>query len=214
MKKILISLTTVLALTTTTYAGGNIAPQEAEVAPVPAVISPIPLYIGAGLVAAGLSRDCPCMNGSRLKDMTYGGLLRAGWDFNDYVGIEARALKASIEEDFSETTHYGLYLKPQYHVSNQTNVYGLIGYGKTEIDYDNHKGKTSTLSKSGLSYGAGIEYDLSSDNSEGEYARSFDGQGNQEKGLGIFADYQHLLSDEGEFNTDSNIFTVGLTYDF
>jgi opacity protein-like surface antigen len=214
MKKILISLTTVLALTTTTYAGGSVVPQEAEVVPVPAVISPIPLYVGLGVVAAAVSRDCPCMDGSRLKDMTYGGLLRAGWDFNDYIGIEARALQASIEEDFSETTHYGLYLKPQYHVSNQTNIYGLIGYGKTEVDYDNHRGRASTLSESGLSYGAGIEYDLSSDNAEGEYARTFDGQGNQEKGLGIFADYQHLLSDEGEFNTDSNIFTVGLTYDF
>jgi OOP family OmpA-OmpF porin len=215
MKKTFITLTTILALTISSYAGSkNVAPIEAEVLPVPAVINPIPLYLGIGLIAAGLSRDCPCADDTRLKDMTYGGILRAGWDINDYVGVEARALKGAIEDDFSKTTHYGLYLKPQYHVSDAVNIYGLLGYGRTTVDYDNHSGRSSTLSANGFSYGAGFEYDLSDDTKLEQYARSFDGQGDQEKGWGLWADYQHLLNDEGTFNTDSNIFSAGLTYDF
>lgn len=214
MIKIILSLTTSIALTATSYAGSKqVAPVEAEVVPIPAVINPIPLYIGIGLVAAGLSRDCPCTNDSRLKDMTYGGVIRAGWDFNEYFGIEARGLKASIEKDFSKTTHYGLYLKPQYHVSDAVNIYGLLGYGKTTVDYASGS-RSSKLSSSGLSYGAGLEYDFSSDESLGQYTRDFDGQGDQEKGWGMWVDFQHLLYNEGVFNTDSNIVTAGITYDF
>jgi len=215
MKRTLLSLITIISLTGTLYAGGKyVAPVEAPVEPIPPVINPIPVYIGIGLVVAGLSRDCPCADGSRLKDMTYGGIIRVGWDFNDYIGIEARALKASLEDDFSKTTHYGLFLKPQYHVADQINIYGLLGYGRTTVDYNNHQGRSSKLSKNGLSYGAGLEYDLSEDKSEGEYARTFDGQGDQEKGWGIWVDYQHLLNGEGKFDTDSNIATAGVTYDF
>jgi OOP family OmpA-OmpF porin len=215
ISKIAISFVTIVALGTSSYAGGKyVKPVEAEVVPIPAIINPIPLYVGIGLVAAGLSRDCPCSGDSRLKDMTYGGILRAGWDFNDYIGIEARVLKASLEDDFSQTTHYGLYLKPQYHVMDQMNIYGLLGYGRTTVDYDNRNGRSSTLSKNGFSYGAGFEYDLSADESLGQYDRAFDGQGDQEKGWGIWVDFQHLLSSEGAFDTDSNIATVGITYDF
>ena len=212
--KIIISLTTVIALTTTSYAGGKyIVPAVAPIVPIPAVINPTPLYVGLGLITAGLSRDCPCGDGTRLKDTTYGGLIRVGWDITDYIGIEARGLKASLEKDFSETTHYGLFLKPQYHLSDAVNVYGLIGYGKTTVDYT-CGGNSSELTKNGVSYGAGLEYDLFSDESLGQYSRIFDGQGDQEKGWGLWVDFQHLLYNEGVFNTDSNIVSAGITYDF
>jgi OOP family OmpA-OmpF porin len=215
MNRIVVSLVTLIALGSSAFAGGKVvAPVEAAVEPIPPVISPIPVYIGIGLLAAGLSRDCSCGDGSRLKDITYGGIIRAGWDFNDYIGIEARALKSSIEDDFSDTTHYGLFLKPQYHVSDAVNMYGLLGYGRTTVNYDSHNGKTSKLSKNGFSYGAGLEYDLSTDESEGDYSRAFDGQGDQEKGWGLWADFQHLLNAEGKYDTDLNMVTAGVTYDF
>lgn len=215
ISKITISVLALMALGNSAYAGGKyVEPQDAPVEAIPSTTYALPLYVGVGAIAAGLSRDCTCADGSRLKDMTYGVLARVGWDFNKYVGIEGRYLNASIEDDFSQTQHYGLYLKPQYHVLDQMNVYGLLGYGKSTVDYNNHKGKSSTLDKTGFSYGAGVEYDLSSDNKEGEYSRAFDGQGDQEKSWGIWADYQYLLGDEGTFNTDSNIFSLGVTYDF
>ncbi|HFQ61139.1 MAG TPA: porin family protein [Epsilonproteobacteria bacterium] len=213
MKKIIITLGTIVALTNVVYAGGKkVAPVEAEVLPVPAVINPIPIYLGIGVIASAVSKECPCGNDVRQKDMTYGAILRAGWDFNKYIGIEGRVLRANIEKDFSTTTHYGLYLKPQYHFIDSMNVYGLLGYGKTKVEgcgFNN-----GTLSKNGFSYGAGFEYDLSSDTSAGQYARDFDGQGNQEKGWGLWADYQNLFQNEGIFKVKTNIFSVGITYDF
>jgi OOP family OmpA-OmpF porin len=148
-----------------------------------------------------------------MKDTRYGSILRLGADYNDYIGLEARVLKTFGSDIFSDTEHYGLYLKPQYHVADKVNIYGLIGYGKTSIDYTNGV-RSSTTSESGLSYGAGFEYDLSSDTSLGQYSRMFDGQGEQEKGWGLWADFQRLLTDEGAFDTTSSVATFGVTYDF
>ncbi len=203
-------------LTANILAGGkNLAPAPSPVIPVPVEIDPIPIYIGLGAVATFINRDpCPCNpDGDDLEDTRYGMVARIGWDFNQYVGIEARALKTFGDDAFSETKHYGLYLKPQYHFADQTNVYGLLGYGRTEVDYTNGV-LSSHNTSNGFSYGVGFEYDLSSDESEGDYHRAFDGQGDQEKGWGLWIDFQHLLSNDGPMHTDNNIVTAGVTYDF
>jgi OOP family OmpA-OmpF porin len=213
MKNTLIILTTIMTFTMSTYAGSkNVAPIEAEVLPVPPVINPIPIYLGIGLVASAVSKDCPCADDERQKDMTYGAIIRAGWDINQYVGVEARYAKARLEKDFSTTTHYGLFLKPQYHITNQMNVYGLLGYGKTVVE--GCALKNGELSQSGFSYGLGFEYDFSEDDSLGEYERMFDGQGDQEKGWGLWADYQNLFNNEGHYKVKTNLFSAGVTYDF
>jgi OOP family OmpA-OmpF porin len=214
MKKIIILCAFgCMALTSSVNAGGKfVSPAIAAVEPIPVQQSPVPIYLGIGLAAAGVSRDCPCAADDRLKDMTYGVVFRAGWDFNQYFGIEARYIRASLEKDFSTTTHYGLYLKPQYPVTNQMNVYGLLGYGHTEIEGCSYS--NGTLKVDGISYGAGIEYDLTSDDDLGEYDRAFDGQGDQEKGWGIWADFQHMLDAEGVWKTNSNVGSAGVSYDF
>ncbi len=218
MNKIVFSSIAIIALSITSLAGGKaMSPVNSEVVPIVPpvpVISPWPIYVGLGLLAVGIERDpCPCAPGDNIEDHRYGGIVRAGWDFNPYIGVEARALKTFGGTVFSETEHYGIYLKPQYHVTPQMNVYGLIGYGNTKIDYTNGV-KSSTTDENGLSYGAGIEYDFTADISEGTYSRMFDGQGDQEKGWGVWVDVQHLLSNAGAVHTDSNIITAGITYDF
>ncbi len=216
MNKIIISTVTVLALACNTFAGGKfVAVAESEVVPipVPVMINPLPIYIGLGLVAVNLKRDpCACAS-TETDDLRYGSILRTGWDFNNYVGVEARVLKTLENDAFSETTHYGLYLKPQYHVTPQMNVYALLGYGNTTVDYTNGI-KSSTTDENGFSYGAGFEYDFGADESLGTYGRTFDGQGDQEKGWGMWVDVQHLLNDAGAVHTTSNILTTGITYDF
>jgi OOP family OmpA-OmpF porin len=213
MKKTVITLSTVVALTVSSYAGGKgVEPAEEAVEAIPATISPLPLYIGLGLVASAVSKDCACGDDDRLKDMTYGGLLRVGWDFNQYIGLEARYANASMEKDFSTTTHYGIFAKPQYHITNQMNIYGLVGYGQTTVEGCGLN--DGEFEESGLSYGLGFEYDFGSDESQGQYGRMFDGQGDQEKGWGVWADYQNLFHNEGASNVKTNIFSVGVTYDF
>jgi opacity protein-like surface antigen len=214
MKQILTVCLTMITLMSYAFGGGKVvAPVEAPVTPIPPTINPIPLYIGLGALASFVKRDgCSCSPGA-MKDRRFGGMARVGYDFNNYFGLEARALKTFGSDMFSDVTHYGLYLKPQYHFMDQMNVYGLLGYGRTSVDYTNGI-KSSTTSKNGLAYGLGFEYDFGSEDSKGNYDRTFDGQGDQEKGWGLWIDAQHLLNNEAPFNTDSNVITAGITYDF
>jgi len=214
MKKTLTSLVLIITLASQTYAGGkNVIAAASPVIPVSQLIDPNPFYIGLGLLWAGMSRDCACADG-KVEETTYGGIIRVGYEYNQYIGIEARALYSSIAKDIATTTHYGLFLKPSYPVSKSINIYALLGYGKTKLDC-----AIDTLSydKNGFSWGMGIEYDFSnrdSNNKEGTYGRPFDGQADQEKGWGIWIDYQNLLHNSGKSNFNSNVVTAGITYDF
>ena len=196
LNKILPSIVVSALLSTKLFAGGDFIVPAVPIEPVEVTpeLEPI-FYVGIGAVASGLSRNCVCKaKAKRLKDMTYGFVLKAGMDITDYIGIEARYINASIENDFSEMVHYGLYLKPQYLIEDDISVYGLLGYGKTTVDYTFGK-RTSTLDKSGLSYGAGLEYAL-------------------DDNLGLWVDLQHIFSKEGTFDTDLNLGTAGVTYNF
>ncbi len=204
-----LALASILA-TGLVQAGKDVIPVEVPVTP---VVDVNPLYVGLGLLWSGTSVDgCPCNPSvDRPKDSTFGAIARIGYDFSPYIGIEGRILKASIEEDYSNTTHYGIYLKPQYHVTDTINVYGLLGYGKTEIDFSCPT--VTDYSDSGVSVGIGVEMDISDDEPVAA-SRAFDGQGDQEKGMGVWIDYQNLLHNEGSRNIKSNIVSAGVTYDF
>ena len=204
MKKLLsvVALSALLA-SSHAMAGKNYEPVESDVVPVD-VSSPF--YVGIGGNWTGVSRKCDC-DGTRIKDSTYGEIVRAGYDFNPFFGIEARALQANMGITFAETTHYGIYLKPQYHVSSLMNVYGLAGYGHTEVKCvasQTAKG-SQNFTKNGFSFGAGIEYDLSGDQGL---------QGGEEEGWGLFVDWQNLAYKETPQETSVNVISAGITYDF
>ena len=167
------------------------------ITPAPSPVEPIPteekFYVALGVTGVGVSRYCACVSLTRLKDVTYGEVLRVGWDINDYVGIEARATNADIEKDFSSTTSYGLFLKPQYKVMTDVNIYGLVGYAHTEVTGIAYKDELFT--QNALSYGGGVEYEIA-------------------KGWGIWADVQNLLYNEGLFKTNTNLVSLGIKYDF
>jgi OOP family OmpA-OmpF porin len=160
LKKAVVVAGVIVSMSGTLLAGGTkmVSPVDAKVAPVAEVISPIALYVGVGLVASSTKRDpCPCdPDSSDLKDLRYGTFIRGGYDFNNYFGIEGRAFKTLGSDTFSKVTHYGLYAKPQYHLTDALNIYGLIGYGRTIVDYTNGI-QSSHNTKNAFSYGAGIE---------------------------------------------------------
>jgi len=151
-----------------------------------------------------VSNNCPCAGAKkRLYDTTnFGGILRVGYDFNPFFGIEARFLRSQLAKNYATTTHYGIYAKPQVHISDAVNIYGLIGYGHTQVDC---KYKTNPIYEgNGLSFGGGVEYDFAAG----------DGQGDAEEGWGAFVDYQNLLRDAGKLKVSSNVISAGITYDF
>ncbi len=201
MKKILTFFISILFVTAALEAGKNTEPARSPVAPVT-----VPFYIGVGGIIGIVSTTCPCAknpDAKRLYDTSnFGGILRIGYDFNPYFGIEARFLRSQLSKNFATTTHYGLYAKPQIHISDAVNIYGLIGYGHTRIDCDYKK--KPIYEGNGWSFGGGMEYDFASG----------DGQGDQETGWGAFVDYQNLLRDAGTNKVRSNVISAGITYDF
>jgi len=241
MKKVQLSVLALIACTNLVMAGGDIMPitpyeiedvQESEVIsitpapapiviPAPVVVPPVPavvpvvaaadvspIYVGLGLVAAKYDSRCisSCTNDG--VDKTGGVLVRAGYDFNKYMGIEARGLATFYKSNGGKISHVGAFAKPMYPVTDDLNLYGLVGFAKTKTS-----GRLRTTDVLGLAFGAGLEYDLSDDNKkDAKYDREFDGIADQEKGFGIFADYERLYYKKN--SPDLDAVSVGLTYDF
>ena len=201
----------------------DVAPLAEEVAPAPTPTpvpetkpAPVPLakanvsglYAGLGIAGTRYDTNCGCKGPKSGTDKTAGVMARVGYDFNKYVGVEARGMISNQKADGGKVKHAGVFVKPMLPVSDATNIYGLVGMAKTTT-----QGTLRRTDATGLAFGAGVEYDLSKDNKkELKYDREFDGQGDQEKGLGVFADYERLYYKSGSPNLDA--ISAGLTYDF
>ena len=241
MKHIKLSIITLLAMGNIGYAGGDIAVvtefesedilmseqeyiepeiEEVYVAPVeaPVVVKPVPVpvkkidangfYAGLGIAAAQYKSNCSsnCTDGG--DDKTAGVMARVGYDFNQYVGLEARGIRTNWKSDGGKVKHAGIFVKPMVPVTDAVNVYGLVGVAKTKTDGGLQKTDAETLA-----LGAGVEVDLSADQAkDGRYNRTFDGQGDQEKGVGVFLDYERMVVKSG--SPDLDAVSAGVTYDF
>jgi OOP family OmpA-OmpF porin len=235
MKKIQLSVLALFTCTNFAMAGGDILPitpyvMEVEttpisVVPTPVVTAPIvpaptapvivpasnisPIYVGLGLVAARYDSRClSSVTSCDGVDKSGGLLVRAGYDFNEYMGMEARALFTAYKDSKSKIKHYGAFVKPMYPLTDGLNAYGLVGFAKNTTS-----GTLRKIDVSGLAFGAGLEYDLSDDKKkDAKYDREFDGIADQEKGFGVFADYEKLYYKSGAPKLDA--VSVGITYDF
>ena len=220
MKKyILVTLLAIATLSTSIFAGGKgVEPVVEAVEPIPAMETPSPVYLGLGLLwgrydgSCG-SPDCP------YEDVTYGALLRGGYDFSQYFGLEARLLGTFWKEDplgGQKLKHLGIFAKPMYPLGEDFNVYGLLGYGWTKTNVTASGTALKELNEGGFSAGLGLEYDLSDMEDDREedtlYEGGFDGQGDQERGWGLFVDYQRLLIKSDV--PDMDVISGGVTYDF
>ena len=213
-KSILISLLATATMHTSVYAGDKmVAPVEAPVEPIPVMMTPSPIYIGLGLL---WGKFYGCHDGCEYEDVTYGALLRAGYDFNQYFGLEGRVLGTFLKADplgGEELRHLGIYVKPMYPIGEDVNLYALLGYGWTQTKAGKNLEK---IDEGGFSAGLGLEYDLSDMEDDREedtlYEGGFDGQGDQERGWGLFVDYQRLLIKSDV--PDMDVVSGGVTYDF
>lgn len=186
-----------------------VEPRPVVIAPVPVKdINPSGFYAGLGISGARYKSNCKSGCPGSGTDKTLGVMGRIGYDFNQYVGIEARGIRTDYKSDGGKVRHGGVFVKPMLPVGDKTNVYGLVGLAKTKTS-----GTMQKTDASGLALGLGVEVDLSKDTpKEGRYGRTFDGKGNQEKGIGVFADYERMLVKKGAPDLDA--VSAGLTYDF
>jgi hypothetical protein len=109
-------------------------PKPIAVIPTPVTIKeimPLGLYVGLGLSAARFDPNCGCKTAKGDSDKTAGFIGRVGYDFNEYIGLEARGIRTNWKSNGGKIKHAGLFVKPMYPVSEDINVYGLAGYAKT-----------------------------------------------------------------------------------
>jgi OOP family OmpA-OmpF porin len=172
-------------------------------------IKPNGFYAGLGITGVQYGSDCKDVSSStRVEDRTYGAVARVGYDFNEFIGIEARGSKTNWNSNGSKVTHGGIYIKPMIPVTDSSNLYGLVGLAKTKVT-----GTLGSVDSEGLALGAGIEVDLSKDNPKnGKYAREFNGRGDQERGVGLFMDYERMVVKSDAPDLDA--VSAGVTYDF
>lgn len=187
---------------TMSFAGKNVAPATSEpiaVADYTPTSAVLPFYAALGLVGAKLSINCANHPHCHYEDTTYGGVLRVGYDFNKYFGLEGRYARTFWDKGpFGGTPleHFGLFLKPQVPLGEKVNLYGLIGYGHTK-NLGNGYRLTYLNKKWGVSAGLGLEYQISDKPDR--------------KGWNIFADYQRLLL---QSNPDLNMVSFGVRYSY
>jgi opacity protein-like surface antigen len=164
MKKILMSVVAMVAIGSMAQAGGDIAP----VAPVPVASScGEGFYVGAALaMQRTYGGDADWFDDGVLgqdKTVPLTGIL--GYKFNCYLAVEGRISKTVYEEDYADVLTYSIFLKPMYPVTEDLDVYALIGYGVVDAEYtdgdvpapSNLIGQT-IVDKGGFQWGFGASY--------------------------------------------------------
>jgi len=200
MKKEMLSLVTVLALSGSVFAGGDIAPI---VAPVVVEEDNSAFYLGLGLGQLSLNDN------TTSEEISYTAvMLQAGYQYNEYIAVEGRYTYAfnkdynigntnNLESDFNDNASaWGIYLKPMYPIGDFS-IYALLGYGGLLID----SLAQGDAYESGFQWGLGAQYAIT-------------------ENFLVFADYVKLYDDTGfDYraqldDVDADTWTLGVSYKF
>jgi hypothetical protein len=212
MRRVTISIVAIMALSSQSYAGGDILPLENEIIEEstsvkvetpkveeistpkikveekkPEVVKE-PVVVPSSskwYIGAGLSGAK--VSDAHCEDITYGLMGTIGYRVNSNLDIESRAIQTNWEYEGAKVKHLGLFLKPKYALNEGMNLYGLAGYAKTTTSYKRRVDDT------GFAYGAGVEYALS-------------------EGMNMFVDYEHLLQKSD--TPDLDALSLGVSFDF
>jgi opacity protein-like surface antigen len=197
-----------IILSSTLYAGGDIAPIESEIEPIPTEVSvdTSSFYLGIGISPMKLHNDLTDEEFS-----TTAVTLQAGYQYNSYIALEARytASLSKVEYDAGNTsnisiddfdtdfTNAGIYLKPIYPITQSFNIYALLGYGEVSLTAINGADRA----QSGFQWGLGAQYQIT-------------------EALSIFADYTNLYDDQefdylgADADHMADMLSVGVSYRF
>ena len=222
MTKFNLSLVAVLAMSTFAVAGGDIVPvEEPVVVEEPMVVSTGGLYLGLayGFMNSEITDSATVGNidvTETILDEDFSSImLQAGYDFNQYVGIEGRywfgldadtTLASGNENWPADVTidAWGIYVKPMYPVSDAFNIYALLGYAGADLEVDRADYTFTSDSVDGFSWGIGAEYRFSD-------------------AVGLFVDYVSIYDDEEDYIVDGvdvtneqtiSAFNLGVNYRF
>ncbi|MEA3418049.1 MAG: porin family protein [Campylobacterota bacterium] len=209
MKKIVLSLASAAALSSMSFAGGELTDTVEPVIAVPAVAEDASsFYLGAGFAAVSTrdaTSDLSFFEEEEGQDRLFNLTLLAGYDFNQYIAAEGRYTTSVADEDLVEMSGWSLFAKPQYTFDNSNfQIYALLGFGGVTIE--GIKGSFVDVDDTGFQWGFGAAYSF------GEYMEN--------NNLAVFIDYTSLATEmegiyvDGVLETDADALTVGLTYKF
>jgi opacity protein-like surface antigen len=202
MKKITTTIAALAIMTISANAGKNFEPVTVDPIPVPVVNIPLGLYLGGGFTYN--SSECQCDDNIKFSDgttsrvnksKTYGYNLKAGYTINSFLAVEAKYINTPWGDDNKAIKHYGLYIKPTYAVTENLDIYALLGYGKTECE-------TLKESEKGFAWGAGAEYTFN------KKVRGF------KDGLGVYVEYLRPLKKTGNKDITVDMVNAGVSYHF
>jgi len=218
MKKLNLSLAAIFAMGTFAVAGGDIAPVEPVVEEPVVVESAGNFYLGLAYGYLDTTEDyTELVSGGTLKtsviDENFDDIMiQAGYNFNEYIAIEGRYWFGLSDTSISYNGNawdvsldaWGIYVKPQYPVTEAFNVYALLGYGGAEFDISRTRGNTTftpnTDTMDGFSWGLGASYAFT-DN------------------VSVFIDYVNIYDDTtdligGSYDDTIDSWNFGVTYNF
>lgn len=205
MKKNVLALVSILALSGVSFAGGDMATAVEPVVEIPeVVVDDSAFYLGLGLGTAKV-KDSQTSEKITATTMTFQG----GYQYNAYVALEGRfafglggsdykaGVFSGLGADYDGTLYdWGIYVKPMYPVGDFS-LYGLLGYGGVILaDLD---GGDST--EDGFQWGLGASYAFTEQTS-------------------LFVDYVYLYDDKGFDNRaimddiKADTWTAGVSYKF
>ena len=196
MKKILLSITAVAALTSTLFAMG----EQQNMPSVLKASSEQGVYVGG---AYGYAEYTVGSGIAEVSENFNSVMLQGGYTYNQYIGIEARYWFGLETEDAFNVTNkdtsidtFGIYLKPSYPIAEDISLYGLLGYATSTASVNGNDGD----SFDGFSYGVGAAYAFNQD-------------------VSVFVDYTSMYSDAEDVGTlsidkDLTAFNFGVTYNF
>ncbi len=202
MKNLRLAIASVVILTASVHAGKNVIEPLSDPIPVPVVNIPLGLYLGGGLTYT--SSKCQCSTDVKFSDgstsrvssaKTYGYNLKAGYFINKFLAVEAKYIYTPWGDKNSKLKHYGAYLKPVFAVSENLDLYALLGYGVTDCNRLN-------ASQKGFAWGAGAEYTVN---------KKVDGQ---RDGVGLYVEYLRPLKKTGNKNITVDMVNAGVSYHF
>ena len=200
MKKFTFSVMVIMAMGVFAVAGGDIEPVPPAAAPIVEDYSSFYAGVGYSYVDADI-------DGTE-KGNAYS--LIAGYNYNQYIAIEGRYIDTVGDMDVSndqssldhpdgsyerQVTSIAIYIKPQYPITEEFSIYGLLGYGTIDA---------RLTDSDGFQWGLGAKYMLT-------------------ESVGVFIDYTSLYDGDldnvetFDNNTwDSHIIStnIGFTYNF
>ena len=190
MKRIALLVLAVMTMSSVGFAGGDIKEVEPVVAPFVEIdqIDESNFYVG---LAANYNRvystEHKWWSKTQLTQDETGGLVGIlGYNYNDYIAVEGRITKTFWDRDYSDTSIYSLFLKPQYKFRDDSDddgyfgVYGLIGFGNTNVEGSSGDNDYQAwpdmigqdiMDDTFFQWGVGVSYTLMDDSDDDRYTR-------------------------------------------